>query len=1276
MGSGASVGNIDRENCEQFGDRVEVTKSLPVESFGEDKTSTKDGRLDNVVEKTFSSVSVSEEKFRDRGTAKVSKSRKSLGSLLGFTKGRWDDVERTNSDLFAYSAEAAEIKIARLTKKNNDLQQEKERLKRELESLRKSNARWQNEREKAREDEEQARERAKVFEDELEKVKKQFKSYSSDKEKEIHTLMRRIHELENSLRSSTAGETSSLYPLPESLIDSFENDADVDNLSLFKAPGSLFDEKIPDFNTVFPLLAQVMTTLKPPNKNQTFRFFLSADKQAKRDATFFTKVIFPQLQKLCKENGKFLVMVESDGHGRKSEMRDKGWQSYLIAKCDLFFGVLGSSVNRSLLDKWRSFHNIFNTRRRPIFFCFKEAKHNASDGTEVTHFLDSIGEKSKVSFYTHATNLVEENNEVIHEIVKEHFGLSADQNAEEHSSSDISDEELISDGESSLRQLDILRMFTMSTESDVGFERYFEKLDEYVNSVGQCPPLLVTGASGSGKTTLLAKWITRQIASGENVILYNFVASTTNNVFTNPAHVMRRFTSQFLGLFPCLCAMLHCDPVKCEEYFLKLLKTVPAKINTNIVIVIDSVDKLQNFSSTHYLNWLNEVELLPATVRVILSVTTGNEPSHLRSWNLEISPLTFDESRDVLVSCWRHSDITLRNNEASKLLKNLSHTAIASPLFLTMLSRELSRTSDVVTDIQEYALFKNVVELTVSTLKSLQESKGPLINEILSLVACSRSGLTEAELMEILSLQWSEWEPLLKCLVYDRPILCDVNDFLVVSHEQILKGIFIHLNGEETMRQSRERLVEFYTDKLKNDGVSASVIDQLPWLLVQRNDKESLEKFISRIDVFLVFIKRSLFSDLLSYWQNLNYECSAFAKIYMDKIRKQEGDTPCLEIALRYEILGRFLKGIGLFSLAMKCLERALEMKEMVLESDDPWVGQSLHHLADLYVMLGNLESAEASYKQTLEINENTLGKDHPLIAKELECLAHVKKKQKKERACTELERKAARIRRKASVPKMSMLSFSNNLDCRLIQVNNLGAGRKTPETATSLHNVGVLLSMEKRYQDAETLFKKSLAMREFLFGEKDLVLTQSLDKLASLYYDKKMYFDAITYHKRSLVIKREKLEEGDPSLISTLNQLAIAFRKNGNFEASESTYREVLVELKRKHDGKDQAIATALHNLAVVNSDQKKLCEALQLFEQALKIYEDCLGENHPKVADSLRNIAKVHLDMGNSDDASSYLLRSQTINQIDTDLSMTTSSLNSSMSWINGSTLEVMDC
>ena len=42
-------------------------------------------------------------------------------------------------------------------------------------------------------------------------------------------------------------------------------------------------------------------------------------------------------------------------------------------------------------------------------------------------------------------------------------------------------------------------------------------------------------------------------------------------------------------------------------------------------------------------------------------------------------------------------------------------------------------------------------------------------------------------------------------------------------------------------------------------------------------------------------------------------------------------------------------------------------------------------------------------------------------------------------------------------------------------------------------------------FRDAETLFKKSLAMRESLFGGKDLVVAQSLDRLAALYYNWKM---------------------------------------------------------------------------------------------------------------------------------------------------------------------------
>ena len=166
MGSAASVANADRESCGHFGDRVEVTKSLPVESFGQDNTTSVNTRSGHIGEKTLSSGSMSEEKFRERSTNKISKSRKSLGSFLGFnTKLKAEELEKASNDANSFSAEVAEFKITRLTKKNNDLQQEKERLKRELESLRKSNTKWQNDSQKAREYERQAKERAKAFED-------------------------------------------------------------------------------------------------------------------------------------------------------------------------------------------------------------------------------------------------------------------------------------------------------------------------------------------------------------------------------------------------------------------------------------------------------------------------------------------------------------------------------------------------------------------------------------------------------------------------------------------------------------------------------------------------------------------------------------------------------------------------------------------------------------------------------------------------------------------------------------------------------------------------------------------------------------------------------------------------------------------------------------------------------------------------------------------------------------------------------------------------------
>lgn len=57
--------------------------------------------------------------------------------------------------------------------------------------------------------------------------------------------------------------------------------------------------------------------------------------------------------------------------------------------------------------------------------------------------------------------------------------------------------------------------------------------------------------------------------------------------------------------------------------------------------------------------------------------------------------------------------------------------------------------------------------------------------QVLAYICCSRVGLAEAEIMELLSLQWCEWAPLVNALVFERSILIERNGLVVVSHEQV-----------------------------------------------------------------------------------------------------------------------------------------------------------------------------------------------------------------------------------------------------------------------------------------------------------------------------------------------------------------------------------------------------------------------------------------------------------------------------------------------------------
>ena len=66
------------------------------------------------------------------------------------------------------------------------------------------------------------------------------------------------------------------------------------------------------------------------------------------------------------------------------------------------------------------------------------------------------------------------------------------------------------------------------------------------------------------------------------------------------------------------------------------------------------------------------------------------------------------------------------------------------------------------------------------------------------------------------------------------------------------------------------------------------------------------------------------------------------------------------------------------------------------MDPDDPCIARSLHVLANLHDFQGKRGTAEALYKQALEIFEGSLGGNHPMVAKQLDSLATLYQQQGK----------------------------------------------------------------------------------------------------------------------------------------------------------------------------------------------------------------------------------------------------------------------------------------
>uniref|UniRef100_A0A8C4EW80 Nephrocystin-3 n=1 Tax=Dicentrarchus labrax TaxID=13489 RepID=A0A8C4EW80_DICLA len=1183
--------------------------------------------------------------------------------------------------------------ISSMQKKEAKLDEENKRLRAELQALQKTYQKILREKESALEAKYQAMERAATFEHDRDKVKRQFKIFRETKEKEIQDLLRAKRDLEAKLQQLQA-QGIQVYDPNDS--DSDDNQTTVTAAGTqceywsggvlgsepsmgsmmqlqqtFRGPEfahSLIDVEGPfanvsrdDWDAAVASLLQVSPHVPQALWSNTVRCYLIFTKETKAELDIFIKKHSPVLRKMCEGLGHFFLNVcfpEESSASYTVERKQEIERSSVL----MFMHVCSSVVE----DCEEAF--VKNPEGHPLVLYLRtEEDHNLTGPTrQLLERVNAADKAAKVKVVDH-NGSAEEGADLIYAqlekvIKQELLGLegadvdSKDSGIEEGREEDSGD--VLWDLHDEQEQIESYQQACNSTNSQLGFQKYIDRLNDMIAAPPPTPPLLVSG--GPELCCGGASWYRtfcmffffvffyrieqQQKQSPNTLFLYHFVGRPLSTS-SEPVLIIKRLTVKLLQHFWSISG-LSMEPSKILEEFPRWLERLSAHIY------------LTCFQAERHMKWL--IDPLPVNVRVVVSVNVETCPQAWRLWpTLHLDPLSPREVRSLVNAECQSMDLKFTKDEEKKLERHCRSASTCNALYVTLLARMIisagAKSLEQCLQCQDtMSLYRQALKITLNSLNTDRERH--IMREILCLVCASHNGVSESEVLD----HFPDVEfPVLSSLLYHLNRLCIVTlrcGLIRFQHLQAWEAVRLEfLGGGSSSAAYREKLIHYFSQQLSQDRVTWRVADELPWLLQQQEDRTKLQLSLLNLFVSQNLYKRGHFSELLAYWQYVGKDKSSMATEYFESLKHYEksceSEDGMTKLANLYETLGRFLKDLGLPSQAVAPLQRSLEIRETALDPDHPSVARSLHQLAGVYVQWKKYGNAEQLYKQALEISENAYGAEHVSVARELESLAMLYQKQNKYEQAEKLGKMSVKIRQKTARQKGHMYGFTL-LRRRALQLEELTLGKDSADCAKTLNELGVLYYLQNNLDAAKIFLTRSLEMRQRVLGPDHPDCAQSLNNLAALHTERREYETAEDMYERALDIRKKALSPDHPSLAYTLKHLAMLYKRRGKLEKAVPLY-ELSLEIREKSFGpKHPSVATALVNLAVIYCQLKKHSEALPLYERALKVYEDSLGRSHPRVGETLKNLAVLSYEEGDFERAAELYKRAMEIKEAEPSL------------------------
>lgn len=349
---------------------------------------------------------------------------------------------------------------------------------------------------------------------------------------------------------------------------------------------------------------------------------------------------------------------------------------------------------------------------------------------------------------------------------------------------------------------------------------------------------VVSGPSGSGKSSALAR-LCREITTNhpEKLLIPHFVGASP--LSTDIRHMLKRFCLELREHFGFTDELEREDnmsinaPAAIPEETDELISVFHDFVNrvqddSCVVFVVDALNQFDDRNQPYLLNWLSKS--FPSHVKLVVSCIDDPDREHLlldrvremKLSELKVGPLTDEERKEILRRIPSISAKTLDEDQKKLLLDNPS---TENPLFLLVALEELRGFGSFELLNKRIAEFPRegdtVTEIFCQVIKRLEEEfNGDIAHQVLSCIAISRFGMSERELVRLLTrsslTEWDDFFPILRQIRYYMLHRGELIDF---SHQHLIKAVrkyyFAETSNQEAVHYD---LAMFFYEQIDPSG--------------------------------------------------------------------------------------------------------------------------------------------------------------------------------------------------------------------------------------------------------------------------------------------------------------------------------------------------------------------------------------------------------------------------------------------------------------------------